>query len=685
MYISKIQISNYRCFRDITINFNNGINVIIGHNNAGKSNLIKAISIFFDSAVKKQLDIDDFNKYLSLEELKSEPPKISIILTISQSDNENLMSDDLVTVSNWLTKLQNPYEAKLTYEYFLPTKEFDKYINAVKNLDKLEDIWSLINDEFLRLYTYKIWGGEPINQVVADSESLQKFDFQFLNAVRDVERDMFTGKNAMLKSVLDFFIDYEIKANVNLSDDERKSQIKAKKYDFSNDAKVLLDKLQERMKAGKQQILSYSKEIGASFDKSNPNFDGSISDIELYSALKLIVEYETGIKIPVSNNGLGYNNLIFISLLLSKMQVNSDGEYLGSNAKVFPVLSIEEPEAHLHPSMQFQFLKFIKKNISENRVRQVFITTHSTHIASSILLDEMICLYKKDNEAYVSYPGKVFSDDDEGKKSKKYVQRFLDATKSNMLFADKIILVEGIAEQLLLSIFADYIGVSLEENHVAVINIGGRYFEHFLKLFDSKRDNTINRKVACITDIDPERKVFDGKYGKAYPFEYGVDIKNYDYKQNTYLKNYETYAHPNIAAFTQNKKYGKTFEYELILSNPCLQLMITDSMDNKDELKMLMKLYKENKDIDEFKKELRKSKENDRICDSVDKVIESWNNSDIKKAIIAARYLNSVGKGENALELAYVLEENLKKKETAEYEIFNVPKYIQEAIEWVCK
>lgn len=49
---------------------------------------------------------------------------------------------------------------------------------------------------------------------------------------------------------------------------------------------------------------------------------------------------------------------IFMSLLLAKMQVDSDGSYLGSNAKVFPILAIEEPESHLHPTMQFQFVNF---------------------------------------------------------------------------------------------------------------------------------------------------------------------------------------------------------------------------------------------------------------------------------------------------------------------------------------
>lgn len=54
MYISKIHIKNYRTYDDLEIKFNDRINIIIGHNNAGKSNLIKAISLFFDSNTKKK-------------------------------------------------------------------------------------------------------------------------------------------------------------------------------------------------------------------------------------------------------------------------------------------------------------------------------------------------------------------------------------------------------------------------------------------------------------------------------------------------------------------------------------------------------------------------------------------------------------------------------------------------------
>ena len=106
--------------------------------------------------------------------------------------------------------------------------------------------------------------------------------------------------------------------------------------------------------------------------------------------------------------------------------------------------------------MQYKFLKFLKENKEKKKVRQIFVTSHSTHITSAVSLDEIICLHSENGQTKVGYPGKVFPDD----KSKKYVQRFLDATKSDMLFAQRVVLVEGLAEQLLLSILATYTGKS---------------------------------------------------------------------------------------------------------------------------------------------------------------------------------------------------------------------------------
>ena len=74
-----------------------------------------------------------------------------------------------------------------------------------------------------------------------------------------------------------------------------------------------------------------------------------------------------------------------MSLLLAKMQANADEGYYRQNAKVFSVLAIEEPEAHLHLSLQYKFLKYlINEQVNKKKVRQLFVTTHSTEITSAI-------------------------------------------------------------------------------------------------------------------------------------------------------------------------------------------------------------------------------------------------------------------------------------------------------------
>lgn len=695
MYISNITIENYRSFNSIKVDFHEGINLLIGQNNAGKSNLLRAMAIIFDSSAKKQLTVDDFNNDILLDDLKKAPPKIVISVRLSQSKNENLMGDELVTVSNWLITLEEPYQAKIQYEFFLPNSEIEHYLNKVSGLDSREKIWNLIKSDFIRLYINKIWIGNPENQVIVDGENLSKFDFQFLDAIRDVERDMFSGKNTLLKNVIDFFVDYEIKSDKSITEEKQKEQIQMRRDEFSTTAQDLITKLQTRLNRGNKEILSYADEIGASFDKSEPSFEGKITESEIYSILQLIVKQETGMTIPISHNGLGYNNLIFMSLLLAKMQVDSDGKYLGSNAKVFPILAIEEPEAHLHPTMQYQFVKFLKTNIKSKKVKQVFITSHSTHISAATALDDIICFYKNNGNIQVAYPGKAFSSKDHKgnkilqNKSKKYVQRFFDATKSNMLFAEKIILVEGIAEQLLLPVFAEYLNKSLEESHVAGINVGGRYFEHFLYLFDSNNEYTINRKVACITDLDPARRKKSNnenqnKYKTCYPYEYNSNTDEFEYMYNELMNKYEKGNHENIESFVQPEKYGKTLEYQLVLENPLSRIMITESIANSKELKDLMDLFENNEPLSKLMDRLSSSDENTRIIESLKSVDASWSEDDKNKALMASRYLNSVGKGENALELASALKDNLELMGKDGYQKFVVPQYIADAIEWVC-
>ena len=670
MYISELQISGYRGFsKDINISFQEGMNVLIGPNNAGKSTVISAMNILFGTHARV-MNINDFNKSESIDQLKIAPPNIMIKATMRESEKEEKYSKDLLVVSTWLTKIDRPYEATITYVCQLPEKELDDYKRAMNrvNSDNIDDYWYAIEYKFLRKYVCKIYAGPIENKTVVDPETLDKFDFQFLDAIRDVGRDMFSGKKALLKEVIDFFMDYDIKIS-SISEEEKNVAIEKNKRDFSVEAQKLLENLQNRMSCGKTKMMRYVSDTGAGFNGGIPDFDGRILDTELYSALQLIVKEKTGINLPISHNGLGYNNLIYISLLLAKMQKNSSEEYMGSNAKVFPILAIEEPEAHLHPNMQYKFLKFLGNNL-DNDVRQMFITTHSPNVTAATSLDNLIILGKDNKlQTLISYPGKSLADD---VVSKKYVQRFLDVTKADMFFANRLIFVEGLAEQLLLPVFARKLGYDLSDNHISIININGRYAQHFLKMFDTEKLFSINKKIVYITDKDPVRKTTEkGAHDKACcPILLYADKDNYDYQETSNPSINEPYS-SNIKVFSQ--KEGSTFEYQLAFENPTCEALITSSVSNKKELKGLMKSMGEDnskflsilKDTD-FKEEVEALLKKSSLI------------AKFKEHILAQRYLKSISKGVVAQELVEALDEE-------HHTEYAVPKYIEEAIKWICQ
>lgn len=293
MYISKINIENYRNFKgeNNIIEFSEGVNVIIGHNNSGKSNLLKALDLVLNFGSSKKLSIDDFNKEVSIYELKEKSPRVSVTVTFTESENEVDYSEDLITVATWLNELKRPYQAQLTYVFYLPEKEEAEYKRALATLgsDDIEQYWLVIKHNFLRKYKSNIYGGNPDHKQVADPENLRKIDFQFLDAIRDVERDLFTGRNTLLREVIDFFMDYEIKNDSSKDKVQQHEDIYQLKKEFSARASELIKTLQQRMEHGKSVMLSYASNTGASFGNAEPDFDGHILDTELYSALRLIV------------------------------------------------------------------------------------------------------------------------------------------------------------------------------------------------------------------------------------------------------------------------------------------------------------------------------------------------------------------------------------------------------------
>ena len=679
MYIKEINILNFRGFKEALIPFHEGVNVIIGHNNTGKSNLLRAMGLVLGYSNGHRLGTSDLFYETDVEELQRQSPRIQITLVLRRSADENLDSADMALFANMMTDPALSEEAELRYEFKLDDRQEDNYKTDVGNAITAKEIWKIIEQDYIRLYKSSRSGGNQAAGININ-EALGQIDFQFLDAIRDVSHDLYAGYNPLLRDVLNFFIDYSVKNDVTKTEDEIKEQLKALRDDFVQQSRPLMQTLQDRLQDGKNVFLKYALDTGATFNGAEPDFDGTVTENEMFSVLRMFIKYAVGIEVPATYNGLGYNNLIYMSLLLAKMQADGNIAYMKRNAKVLSFLAVEECEAHLHPAMQYKFLKFLQDNNLNRHVRQIFMTSHSTQIASAVKLDDLICLTSPAlGQINVGYPRAIYKEESSNDMvSKQYVQRFLDATKADMFFANRLIFVEGIAEELLLPVFARYLNKNLTDEHVLVVNMGGRYFNHFLKLFDTKNPYTINKKIVCLTDIDPcrRKKEDNGNYEVCYPYEYNIDTDNYDYKHHADTEVDQYVVHPNIRFYRQDVTYGKTLEYDLMRENPNCELLLTESVSNSSEIKAMMK----EQDVNEMMTKMRNSEANTRIKSSIE--ASEWTDEEKRKALLASRYLNSVSKGNNALELNVALMNNLDKPEEDRDE-FHVPRYIVEALTWL--
>ncbi|WP_118827303.1 ATP-dependent nuclease [Salinibacter ruber] len=648
MYISRLHLQNYRCFENTVVEFDPGVTVIIGENNSGKSSLLSALQLIFEGGGAQSLGRYDF--YQGIQP-STEPPDISITATLSSEEGEEEPAE-LGAVATWLSSVEDGgWEAKLTYHFYLPENQKDAFTELIDGEPNQTSFWRAV-EQVLPRYTARIDAGVageegPGSQRVSPRD-LNGFGVDFLGPIRDVEREMFSGRKPKLRTMLETVLEDDPDA----------------KKELEEDAEALVGRLKDRINLG--TLFELAGETGAE-DGGTPSIGSRIREADLIKALRLVIDADVGGTLPVTYNGLGYNNLLYISLVLASLESQTVENVGPENAVVFPTLFLEEPEAHLHPALQFKLLEFIQDRIrKEKGSKQVFATTHSTHITSATGLDAVVSLSEDQNgQIAASYPGRVFSamTEGDGQESKDYVERFLDATKSTMLFARGVILVEGLSEQILLPTFAQELDYSLPDEHVAVVGVGGRTFKHFLPLFGALLNDDklgLDRQVACIVDADPKQKHDDNRHRKCYPYQVtGDEDREQSHVVDT-LKEYASGA-PNIEIFWGEK----TLEYDLAKENPQSDFLVTSSCSHESQLRTLASTGS----VDD--------KIQDKIVDEQEDLSAITNEQERTAARFATAYLECInGKGEHTQEL------NLKLDRTEND--FNVPDYIENAIEWVC-
>lgn len=547
MKIFRIEIENFRLLKNFSMDLEDELTLVIGKNNTGKTSILSVLDKFLNE--KSKFSYDDFNIDFKKEledQIKSPtiteeflPIGIKLKLFIEYDE-----LDDLSNISRVLMDLDPDNNiVVLGFNYVLG---FDKLI-------KLRDDYStfVINEKVKKDANekYKVKDLKDfIKREIGNYFNILKYSFEY-----DVETKRVNENNCInlesegisLKEIVNFKY-IGARRDVTNKDKEstlsKQTSVLYKKQEDNNEKSDATEKFKDQLSETDDALSDIYKEQFKEVIKKVQDFGGiklNDTDIAIISTLqhRELLEGNTTVvythddnQLPEHYNGLGYMNLISmifeIEILVQEFKRDENKKPADIN-----LLFIEEPEAHTHPQMQYVFIKNIKKLLGEgikrddniNRRLQYVITSHSSHIVADSDFEDIKYLkaISKNNvdtknlkdliKKYENVPNQY-----------QFLKQYLTISRAEIFFADKVIMIEGDTERILIPTFMRKIDIEEDQRlkdtgeedaflpllsqNISIIEVGAysQIFQSFIEF--------LGIKTLIITDIDPKMKTYkDGK------------------------------------------------------------------------------------------------------------------------------------------------------------------------------
>lgn len=553
MKLKSITVENYRQFEKAKLTFDEGVTILAGANNSGKTSLINLIkNIFVDE--KADYNMSDIPAKNMQEWIEWAYP-VFHSFSISEKtaeDVDNELVNIIIPKDEAMPKhLMNTTSIKIHVSYNPDTDDIKLFADYIMDLDENKH-------DFYFLYNYEIMRTRLIKAIVRDFskikrrfEEIEEDKSKITDQSTEKDKNNILVKERYLKQLIvsiyvqstvsvGYFCDKDyknkckfdeakefrqlfnfcfIKASRPLDDDESdhshmlsKQMIKMVKLDDSWNELIerlpdeLLKPIQEKEidKTVRDTSLKSLKDTLTALEETNGGKSGELmldmqvteEDIsDLLQRITTATYNVDGYYLGESSQGLGYSNMIYIHLQLKEYEKNI-------NPLKVNMFLLEEPESHMHPQMQQVFIKYLLDYYQSKL--QGLITTHSNEMVRVAGISHLRVIRHVGNFKSNLYDlsmllkelknSKVLADNELAN----FFDWFFEVGYSDIIFADKAIFYEGDTERLFIRkamTLEKY--QKLSQQYVAFIQVGGAYAKNYEKLI-----RLLGIKSLIITDID---------------------------------------------------------------------------------------------------------------------------------------------------------------------------------------